>query len=87
MCCNVLSDKKVKEKMLKTSDHVVIFMERIIQEEDGFKKVISRPLKIVFEGLIIGAKKYNLVGLTSIKGENFNIRYKTYTLKAKNEWY
>lgn len=36
---------------------------------------------------MIENKKYNLVGLTSIQGENYNIRYKTYTMKDKNEWY
>lgn len=28
-------------------------------------------------------KKYDLVGMTSVEGENFNIRYKTYTPKGK----
>lgn len=32
-------------------------------------------------------KKYDLVGMTSVEGENFNIRYKTYTPKGKGQWY
>lgn len=87
LCCNLLSEKKVKEKIVKTSDSLIIFVERIIQETDGFKKVITRPLKFPFEGLVVEKLKYNLVGVTAIQGEHFNMRYKTYTLKAKGEWY
>jgi hypothetical protein len=53
LCCNLISDKKIKEKILRVSDNIVIFVERVIEEEDGFKKVINRPLKIVLEGLVI----------------------------------
>ena len=66
---------------------MTIYIERIQQELDGFKKIVSRPMKIVFEGLVMQDKKYNLVGLTSVEGENLNIRYKTYTVKGKDEWF
>jgi hypothetical protein len=32
---------------------------------------------------VIDNKRYNLVGMTSVEGENFNIRYKTYSQKIK----
>ena len=53
----------------------------------GFKKVLDRPVKIVLDGLVVDKKKYGLVGMTSIEGENFNIKYKTYTRKDKNTWF
>ena len=66
---------------------MIIYIERVIEEADGFKRVVNRRVKLVFEGLVMDNKKYELVGMTSVEGENFNIRYKTYTLKSKGEWY
>lgn len=80
-------EKKIKQKIVKTGDNLVIFVERIVQESGGFKKVIKRPLKFSIEGLVLENKKYNLSGVTSIEGEHFNIRYKTYSKKGKGEWY
>lgn len=61
----------------------MIYVQRIVVEEDGFKKVMKRPVKYVEEGLMIGDKKYDLIGLTSIEGGNLNIRYKTFIRKSK----
>ena len=55
----------------------------MVEEADGFKRVVNRRVQLVFEGLVMDKKKYSLVGMTSVEGENFNIRYKTYTLKSK----
>jgi hypothetical protein len=66
---------------------MIIYIERVVEEADGFKRVVNRRVKLVFEGLVMDKKKYELVGMTSVEGENFNIRYKTYTLKSKGEWY
>ena len=30
---------------------------------------------------------YNLMGVTSIQGESFNLKYKTYIYKAEDQWY
>jgi hypothetical protein len=48
LCCNKFSEKTVTEKILKTGNSLVIFVERIIEESDGFKKVVNRRLKLVF---------------------------------------
>ena len=30
---------------------------------------------------------YKLIGITSIEGECFNLKYKTYIFKSDDEWY
>ena len=52
--------------MLKTSNSLILYIERILEENDGFKKVVNRRVQIVFEGLVMDKKKYNLTGMTSI---------------------
>jgi ubiquitin C-terminal hydrolase len=74
------------QKIIKAPEMLTIYLDRIAEEEDGFKKVIKKPIKFSTNELLIEGIRYKLTGVTSIEGEHLNIRHKSYILKEE-EWY
>ena len=63
----------------------MVQIERVVEEEDGFKKILTQHVRFPLRGFELTGKKYQLVGLTSISGAAKNISYRTYCLE-EGEW-
>ena len=60
------TEKIITDKLTHISDQLIIYLERIVEEEDGFKQVLKQNIKFPIRGLDVSGRRYNLVGLTSI---------------------
>lgn len=84
-CCGAVVASTVNEKVIKSPNNLVIYLERVL-EEDGYKKVLNKHVSFEMENYVMNGEKFNLTGVTAIVGGSKNIQYKTYIMNSSAEW-